>query len=296
MPPPPFNGPAPAEALPPRFPPTHPPTPPFAPSPAPPPPTSPRPLQAFELLELYLELLALRGPLIASTKEIPRDMVEALSSVLYSASRCARGGVGGRGAGAGAGAGRPRRAGRPRGRPTSFMAKAPAPFLVAPAPESRLDPAASPLPPPARLPAEVESRPSSARRRPSLAPRVPDLPELATLHKMFAQKYGKEYVEQASSDANCHRCARSRRGQPLGHAPPAWVGPARPFLGPTPRARWVAPLNPSLLLPYAYARRQRRPFAARHYCCLPTPAPARNPPPFLLQVERERAAAALRRA
>ncbi|GBF91674.1 hypothetical protein Rsub_03978 [Raphidocelis subcapitata] len=78
-------------------------------------------LQAFELLELYLELLAVRAPLVATSKEIPRDMVEALSSVLYAASR------------------------------------------------------------------------------------VPDLPELTSLHKMFAQKYGKEYVEQASSDVNCHR-------------------------------------------------------------------------------------------
>jgi hypothetical protein len=50
-------------------------------------PQSPPRAQAFELLELYLELLAVRGPLIASTKEIPRDMVEALSSVLYAASR-----------------------------------------------------------------------------------------------------------------------------------------------------------------------------------------------------------------
>lgn len=36
--------------------------------------------------------------------------------------------------------------------------------------------------------------------------RVPDLPELLTLHKMFAQKYGKEYVQEASSDAQCHKC------------------------------------------------------------------------------------------
>ena len=36
-------------------------------------------LKALELLELYLELLAMRAPLIASTREIPRDMVEALA-------------------------------------------------------------------------------------------------------------------------------------------------------------------------------------------------------------------------
>ncbi|WIA16836.1 hypothetical protein OEZ85_013772 [Tetradesmus obliquus] len=78
-------------------------------------------LTAYEILELYLELLAVRSSLVANSKEIPRDMVEALSSVLYAASR------------------------------------------------------------------------------------VPDLPELTTLHKMFAQKYGKEYVSEACSDVSCRR-------------------------------------------------------------------------------------------
>ncbi len=78
-------------------------------------------LQAYEILELFLELLAVRCPLVATTKEIPRDMVEALSSVLYAAQR------------------------------------------------------------------------------------VPDLPELANLHKMFAGKYGKEYVQEASSDVTYQR-------------------------------------------------------------------------------------------
>eukprot|EP00775_Hariotina_reticulata_P012906 gene12906-13032_t len=44
-------------------------------------------LTAYEILELYLELLAVRSSLVASSKDIPRDMVEALSSVLYAASR-----------------------------------------------------------------------------------------------------------------------------------------------------------------------------------------------------------------
>lgn len=50
-------------------------------------PTRTQHTQAFEILELYLELLSVRGPLVASTREIPRDMIEALSSVLYAASR-----------------------------------------------------------------------------------------------------------------------------------------------------------------------------------------------------------------
>lgn len=44
-------------------------------------------LTAYEVLELYLELLAVRAALVASQREIPRDLVEALSSVLYAAGR-----------------------------------------------------------------------------------------------------------------------------------------------------------------------------------------------------------------
>ncbi|KIZ06863.1 hypothetical protein MNEG_1095 [Monoraphidium neglectum] len=95
-------------------------------------------LQAYDILELFLELLAMRAPLVANTKEVPRDMTEALSSVLYCASR--------------------------------------------------------------RV---LATRSGPRSRRASL--RVPDLPELLTLHKIFAQKYGKEYVQSASSDTECHR-------------------------------------------------------------------------------------------
>jgi hypothetical protein len=44
-------------------------------------------LQALEVLELYLELIAVRSQLISQTKEIPRDMIEAISSVIYAAQR-----------------------------------------------------------------------------------------------------------------------------------------------------------------------------------------------------------------
>jgi hypothetical protein len=36
---------------------------------------------------------------------------------------------------------------------------------------------------------------------------------------MFTGKYGKEFVEQASSDVNCHRCGRAR-----GRAGWGWAG------------------------------------------------------------------------
>ena len=41
----------------------------------------------LQILELYLELLKVRAQLISKTKEIPRDMVEAISSIIYSAQR-----------------------------------------------------------------------------------------------------------------------------------------------------------------------------------------------------------------
>lgn len=44
-------------------------------------------LQAFEILELYVELISVRAQLMSKTKEIPRDMCEALSSVVYAAQR-----------------------------------------------------------------------------------------------------------------------------------------------------------------------------------------------------------------
>ncbi|KAG2432977.1 hypothetical protein HXX76_008705 [Chlamydomonas incerta] len=44
-------------------------------------------LQAYEILELYLELLTVRAQLLAKTKELPRDMMEAVSSIIYAAQR-----------------------------------------------------------------------------------------------------------------------------------------------------------------------------------------------------------------
>jgi hypothetical protein len=74
-------------------------------------------LDAYALLELYLEMVAVRAPLMAATREIPRDLLESLSSCLYAATR------------------------------------------------------------------------------------LPELPELLTLKKLAASKYGKEYAEEASSEA-----------------------------------------------------------------------------------------------
>ncbi|GIL78779.1 hypothetical protein Vretifemale_8188 [Volvox reticuliferus] len=44
-------------------------------------------MQAYEILELYLELLTVRVQLLTKTKELPRDMMEAVSSIIYAAQR-----------------------------------------------------------------------------------------------------------------------------------------------------------------------------------------------------------------
>lgn len=44
-------------------------------------------LQAYEVLELFLELLAVRVQLVEKCKDVPPDMIEALSSLVYAAQR-----------------------------------------------------------------------------------------------------------------------------------------------------------------------------------------------------------------
>ena len=44
---------------------------------------------AYEILELYLELLAVRSCLLEKAKGVPADMVEAITSLLYAAPRVA---------------------------------------------------------------------------------------------------------------------------------------------------------------------------------------------------------------
>lgn len=43
--------------------------------------------QAYEVLEIFLELLTVRLQLIENSKDIPNDMFECLASLVYSASR-----------------------------------------------------------------------------------------------------------------------------------------------------------------------------------------------------------------
>ena len=47
----------------------------------------PRTLQAFEVLQLYLELLSIRMALIDKARDLPPDMVEAISSLIYASQR-----------------------------------------------------------------------------------------------------------------------------------------------------------------------------------------------------------------
>jgi hypothetical protein len=132
-------------------------------------------LQALEILELYVELIAVRSSLIAQTKEIPRDMIEAISSVLYASQRVT-------GAPAAPGAG-----------------LAPAAGAAALPPHHRPPPGAA-APRPASLPAA--EGPGRARRHTACAG---DIPELTQLRSLFGAKYGKEYVMEASSDVTCMR-------------------------------------------------------------------------------------------
>ncbi len=44
-------------------------------------------MQAFEILQLYLELLSIRMALIDKTRDIPPDMIEAISSLIYASQR-----------------------------------------------------------------------------------------------------------------------------------------------------------------------------------------------------------------
>ena len=44
-------------------------------------------MKAYEVLEIFLELLTVRLQLIENSKDIPNDMFECLASLVYSASR-----------------------------------------------------------------------------------------------------------------------------------------------------------------------------------------------------------------
>eukprot|EP00891_Asterochloris_glomerata_P004573 jgi/Astpho2/4573/Aster-00153 len=44
-------------------------------------------LHAYDIIELFLELLAVRAPLVEQTSEKPSDMCEAMSSLVYAAHR-----------------------------------------------------------------------------------------------------------------------------------------------------------------------------------------------------------------
>ena len=46
-------------------------------------------LEAFEVLDLFCELLVVRLPLIESTKDLPADLKEAVATVVYAARRVA---------------------------------------------------------------------------------------------------------------------------------------------------------------------------------------------------------------
>ncbi len=164
------------------------------------------PVQAYEILELYLELLAVRSQLVAKNKEIPRDMVEGVSSLVYAAQvrrACAC---------STRGAGHAGRTGRHAIRARSQRRwRSPAlPLATRPASRcTRLN---------LVLGARGSWRQRAARRHVhrsvQIAPpaatvthaqRISDVPELQSLRKLLAAKYGDEYVREASGDVTCTR-------------------------------------------------------------------------------------------
>eukprot|EP00898_Chlorokybus_atmophyticus_P005303 jgi/Chlat1/5774/Chrsp387S05495 len=46
-------------------------------------------MQAYDVLELFCELLSVRLPILARSKECPPDLQEAVASIIYAAPRCA---------------------------------------------------------------------------------------------------------------------------------------------------------------------------------------------------------------
>ncbi|PNH10219.1 IST1-like protein, partial [Tetrabaena socialis] len=152
-------------------------------------------LQAYEILELYLELLTVRTQLIAKTKELPRDMMEAISSIIYAAQRI-------------------------NDLPelatlrTLFVTKYGKEYATEAAADATtakwqayeiLELYLELLTVRTQLIAKTKELPRDMMEAISsiiyAAQRINDLPELATLRTLFVTKYGKEYATEAAADA-----------------------------------------------------------------------------------------------
>ncbi len=142
-------------------------------------------MQAYEILSLYLELIAVRSQLIAKTKEIPRDMVEAISSVIYAAQ-------------------------------VSSSSSPSWPHRTSLS--TCLERAAYGSQGPSALAVDKSVFHLCARACVCVCvracvcvcvcvcvQRIADVPELASLRSLFAQKYSKEYAAEASSDVTCNK-------------------------------------------------------------------------------------------
>ena len=46
-------------------------------------------LQAYDIIELFLELVSVRVPLMEKAKEMPPDMMEAICSLIYAGGHTA---------------------------------------------------------------------------------------------------------------------------------------------------------------------------------------------------------------
>ena len=123
-------------------------------------------LQAYDVLELFLELLAVRVQLVERSKDVPLDMTEALASLVYSAQRV-------------------------QARPPLHM------VLVAPC-------AAAPLSSACMLCGcpflHVRLVPPPLPCHSCVLAAAQDFPELLVIRAQLAGKYGKEYISEWSSD------------------------------------------------------------------------------------------------
>ena len=141
-------------------------------------------VQAYEVLEIFLELLTVRLQMIEKSVDIPNDMFECLASLVYAASRvqvsppniCQ--------------IVRDRLCGHGKNRPPFAFRRWYLTQLAGLHCHSDI------------IMQDMEGLPSEGSEA---AFALQDFPELVSIRGMLGHKYGKEFIEKASSDASCRQ-------------------------------------------------------------------------------------------